>query len=226
MDEVLDTLALAMVEKIKLIVPESHNFYVFVCRKYRVDVEAFACVSNRGNSTRLILDANKNTVTAKKMSEKYGWVVVEDLYTSTCAINVNELEKRVHILLHADLRSIWLQNGMGDVRLEEDKDGNIINVLKFLVNIIHGPREDLTFAAAKQHKSKLSDVFAVAAPRAVKRMVSDEEYDLRGNMLPLYLSCMIVKCNAYFAKKNAPFFVQSFLTGLLLLRLHCFIPRG
>jgi hypothetical protein len=113
------------------------------------------------------------------MKEKYGWVVVKDLYTSTCAINVNELEKRVHVLMHADPRSIWLHNGMGGVRLEEDKDGNIINVLKFLFNIIHGPRKDLTFAAAKRHKSKLSDVFAVAAPRAVKRKVSDEEYDLR-----------------------------------------------
>ena len=82
---------------------------------------------------------------------------------------------------------------MGGVKLDEDDDGNI-KVLQFLVNMIHGPRKDLTFAAAEQHKSKLSDVFAVAAPRAVKRKVSDEEYDLWGNLLPLYLSCMIVKC--------------------------------
>jgi hypothetical protein len=120
---------LAIVEKIKLIVPEGHNFYAFVCRKYRVDKEAFASVSGRGNGQRLIQDANGGNVTAKDMEEKYGWVVVKDLYTSTCAINVNELEKRVHVLMHADPRSIWLQNGMGGVRLEEDKDGNIINVL-------------------------------------------------------------------------------------------------
>jgi hypothetical protein len=175
----LDTLALAIVEKIKLIVPEGHNFYTFVCRKYRVDDEAFASVSGQGGQQRLIQDANGGNVTAKDMNEKYGWVVVKDLYTSTCVINVNELEKRVHVRMHADPRSIWLQNGMGGVRLEEDKDGNIINVLTFSLNIIHGPRKDLTFAAAKRHKSKLSDVFAVAAPRAVKRKVSDEEYDLR-----------------------------------------------
>ncbi len=149
----LDTLVLAIVEKIKLIVPEGHNFYAFVCRNYRLDVEAFASVSGRGNGQRLIQDANGGNVTAKGMKEKYGWVVVKDLYTSTCAINLNELEKRVHVLLHADPRSIWLQNGMGGVRLEKDKDGNIINVIKFSFNIIHGPRNDLTFAAAKRHKS-------------------------------------------------------------------------
>ena len=102
------------------------------------------------------------------MKERYGWVVVKDFYTSTCAINVNELEKRVHKHMYADPRSIWLKNGMGGVKLDEDKDGNIINVLDFSINIIHGPRKDLTFAAAKRHKFKHSDVFAVSAPRAVK----------------------------------------------------------
>jgi len=57
----LDTLALAIVEKIKLIVLEDHNFYAFVCRKYRVDEEAFASVSGRGNGQRLIQDAKEAT---------------------------------------------------------------------------------------------------------------------------------------------------------------------
>ena len=196
MKQDLNTLALAIVEKIKLIVPEGHNFYAFVCRKYRVDKEAFASVSSQGNGQRrLIQDANGDNVTAKDMKEKYGWVVVKDLYTSTCAINVNELEKRVHVLMHADPRSIWLQNGMGGVRLEEDKDGNIINVLKFLFNIIHGPRKDLTFAAAKRHKSKLSDVFAVAAPRA------SSERSATRNMIFEKRNCDVTLVNIFLGRR-------------------------
>ena len=61
--------------------------------------------------------------------------------------------------MYADPRSIWLKNGMGGVKLDVDKDGNIINVLDFSLNIIHGPRKDLTFAAAKRHKFKHSDFF-------------------------------------------------------------------
>ena len=161
----LDTLALAMVKKINTIVPVDHNFFIFICRKYRVDNEAFASISSQGNGQRLFRAVNGGIVTAKDMKEKYGWVVVKDLYTSTSALNLNEMEKRVHMHMYADPRSIWLQNGAGGVRLDEDEDGNIINVLKFSLNIIHGPHKDLTFAAAKRHKSKLSDVFAVAAPR-------------------------------------------------------------
>ena len=57
--------------------------------------------------------------------------------------------------MFADPRSIWLKNGMGGVKLDKDEDGNI-NVLKFSLNIIHGPRKNLTFAADQQrHKSKL-----------------------------------------------------------------------
>ena len=70
-----DTFALAIVEKIKLIVPEDHNFYVFVCRKYRVEDESFACLTARGGGTRLIRDANGGILNPTKMKERYGWVV-------------------------------------------------------------------------------------------------------------------------------------------------------
>ena len=80
----LDALASVIVEKIKLILPEDHNFYAFVCRIYRLVEEAFASVSGRGNGTRLILDANGGPVTPKDMKDKYRWVVVEDLYIHLC----------------------------------------------------------------------------------------------------------------------------------------------
>ena len=66
--------------------------------------------------------ANGGNVTVTDMKEKYGWVVVKDLYTSTSALNVNELEKQVGTNMYADPRSIWLQNGMGGVRLDEDEE--------------------------------------------------------------------------------------------------------
>ena len=105
-------------------------------------------LSARG--TRLIRDADGGTVTAKDMMKKYGWVVVKDLYSSTSALNVNALETQVHRLMSADPRSIWLQNGKGGVKLIKDEDGNI-NVLKLSLNIIHGARKNLTFAAAERH---------------------------------------------------------------------------
>jgi len=150
----IETFALEIVEDIKRSVPDDHYLYAFVCGTHRVLEEAWASLSSRGNGTRLICDAYGGNVTPKEMKENYGWVVVKDLYTSTNAVNVNAMEKKVHELMFADPRSIWLKNGMGGVKLDKDEDGNI-NVLKFSLNIIHGPRKDLTFAADQRHKSKL-----------------------------------------------------------------------
>ena len=70
------------------------------------------------------------------MKDIYKWECVKSLYTTTCAYNMNEVEKQVHKLLFENKMSIWLRNGAGGVRL--DKEGKM---LKFSLSIIHGSRE-------------------------------------------------------------------------------------
>ena len=56
------------------------------------------------------------------MKDIYKWECIKSLYMTTCAYNMNEVEKQVHKLLLEKKMSIWLRNGAGGVQL--DKEGN------------------------------------------------------------------------------------------------------
>jgi hypothetical protein len=148
--DVVETVALMVVDQIKTIVKEDGKVYVFTSAERRIDEESFASVTGRGNGTRLISDKNGGNVTAKIMNDTYKWECVQSLYTTTSAYNMNAVEKQVHKLLFENKMSIWLRNGAGGVRL--DKEGEM---LKFSLTIIHGSREGLSFAAT--HPRKLLD---------------------------------------------------------------------
>jgi hypothetical protein len=146
--DVVETIALKVVKKIETIVDEDGKVYVFTSAERRIDVESFASVTGRGKGTPLISDKNGGNVSAKIMKDIYKWECVKSLYTTTSALNMNEVEKQVHKLLFENKQSIWLRNGAGGVHL--DKEGKM---LKFSLSIIHGSREGLSFAAT--HPSKL-----------------------------------------------------------------------
>jgi hypothetical protein len=148
--DVVETIALMVVKQIETIVDEEGKVYVFTSAERRIDDESFASVTGRGNVTLLIRDKNGDNVTAKTMKDIYKWECVKSLYTTTCAYNMNEVEKQVHKLLFENKMSIWLRNGAGGVQL--DKEGKM---LKFSLSIIHGSREGLRFAAT--HPRKLLD---------------------------------------------------------------------
>ena len=148
--DVVETIALMVVKQIENIVDKEGKVYVFTSAEYRIGRESFACVTGRGNGERLIRDKNGDNVTATIMKNTYKWECKESLYITTCAYNMNEVEKQVHKLLFENEMSIWLKNGAGGVKL--DKDGKI---LKFSLSIIHGSREGLSFAA--KHPRKLLD---------------------------------------------------------------------
>ena len=150
MPDVVETIALKVVSKIKNIVDEDGKVYVFTSAERRIDVESFASITGRGYGTRLIRDKNGGKVSPKTMKRIYKWKCVKSLYTTTSAYNMNEVEKQVHKLLFENKMSIWLRNGAGGVRL--DKEGKM---LKFSLSIIHGSREGLSFAAT--HPRKLLD---------------------------------------------------------------------
>jgi len=145
--DVVETIALKVVKKIKTIVDEDGKVYVFTSAEQRIDVESFASVTSRGKGTPLISDKNGGNVTAKIMKDTYKWECKKSLYTTTSAYNMNEVEKQVHKLLFENEMSIWLRNGVGGVHL--DKEGKM---LKFSLSIIHGSREGLSFAATHPHK--------------------------------------------------------------------------
>ena len=134
-------------------VPLDHTVYVLTSGGWRINLESVACVSGRGGGSRLIWkeggygllteDEMKTFyLTANELKDEYDWVCVESLYESTSAVNMNEVEKKVHQLLYADRRSIWLRNGGGGVHLAKDE-----KVRMFSLSIIHGPRTGLEFAA-------------------------------------------------------------------------------
>ena len=148
--DVVETIALKVVKKIETIVDEDGKVYVFTSAERRIDEESFASVTGRGKGTPLISDKNGGNVSAKIMKDIYKWECVKSLYTTTCAYNMNEVEKQVHKLLFENKMSIWLRNGAGGVQL--DKEGKM---LKFSLSIIHGSREGLSFAAT--HPRKLLD---------------------------------------------------------------------
>jgi hypothetical protein len=145
--DVVETIALKVVSRIKNIVDEDGKVYVFTSAEYRIDVESFASVTGRGYGTPLISDKNGGNVTAKIMKDTYKWECVKSLYMTTSAYNMNAVDKQVHKLLFENEMSIWLRNGAGGVHL--DKDGKIH---KFSLSIIHGSREGLSFAATHPHK--------------------------------------------------------------------------
>ena len=140
--DVVETIALNVVKQIENIVDEDGKVYIFTSAEHRIDVESFVCVTGRGKGTPLISDKNGGNVSAKIMKDIYKWECVKSLYTTTCAYNMNEVEKQVHKLLFENEMSIWLRNGAGGVQL--DKEGKM---LKFSLSIIHGSREGLSFAA-------------------------------------------------------------------------------
>lgn len=148
--DVVETIALMVVKQIETIVGEDGKVCVFTSAERRIDVESFASVTGRGKGTPLISDKNGGNVSAKIMKDIYKWECVKSLYTTTCAYNMNEVEKQVHKLLFENKMSIWLRNGAGGVQL--DKEGKM---LKFSLSIIHGSREGLSFAAT--HPRKLLD---------------------------------------------------------------------
>ena len=149
--DVVETIALKVVSRIKNIVDEDGKVYVFTSAEYRIDKESFASITDRGNGKRLISDKNGGNVTAKIMKDTYKWECKKSLYTTTSAYNMNEVEKQVHKLLFENEMSIWLRNGVGGVRL--DKEGKMLT--KFSLSIIHGSSEGLSFAAT--HPRKLLD---------------------------------------------------------------------
>jgi hypothetical protein len=148
--DVVETIALMVVKQIENIVDEEGKVYVFTSAERRIDVESFASVTGRGKGTPLISNKNGGNVSAKIMKDIYKWECVKSLYTTTCAYNMNEVEKQVHKLLFENKMSIWLRNEAGGVRL--DKEGKM---LKFSLSIIHESREGLSFAAT--HPRKLLD---------------------------------------------------------------------
>jgi hypothetical protein len=115
--DVVETIALMVVKQIKNIVDEEGKVYVFTSaeRRIRIDEESFASVTGRGKGTPLISDKNGGNVSAKIMKDIYKWECVKSLYTTTCACNMNEVEKQVHKLLFENKMSIWLRNGAGGV---------------------------------------------------------------------------------------------------------------
>jgi hypothetical protein len=148
--DVVETIALKVVKQIETIVDEDGKVYVFTSAERRIDVESFASVTGRGYGTPLISDKNGGNVSAKIMKDTYKWECVKSLYTTTCAYNMNEVEKQVHKLLFENKMSIWLRNGAGGVQLDKDE-----KILKLSLSIIHGSREGLSFAAT--HPRKLLD---------------------------------------------------------------------
>ncbi len=96
--DVVKTIDLMVVKQIETIVDEEGKVYVFTSAERRIDDESFASVTGRGNGTRLIRDKNGGNVTAKIMKDIYKWECVKSLYTTTCAYNMNTVEKQVHML--------------------------------------------------------------------------------------------------------------------------------
>jgi hypothetical protein len=148
--DVVKTIALKVVTEIKNIVDEDSKVYVFTSAERRIDVESFASVTGRGKGTPLISDKNGGNVSAKIMKDIYKWECVKNLYTTTSACNMNEVEKQVHKLLFENKMSIWLRNGEGGVHLDKER-----KMIKFSLSIIHGSHEGLSFAAT--HPRKLLD---------------------------------------------------------------------
>ncbi len=113
--DVVETISLMVVKQIETIVDEEGKVYVFTSAERRIDEESFASVTGRGKGTPLISDKNGGNVSAKIMKDIYKWECVKSLYTTTCACNMNEVEKQVHKLLFENKMSIWLRNGAGGV---------------------------------------------------------------------------------------------------------------
>jgi hypothetical protein len=168
MPDAVETIAKNVVDRIKATVQDGDKVYVLGSRQNRIGNEAFACVTKRGNGTRLISDEDGGPLTAKKLKKIYRWKLVMNLYKSTCPFNVNKVKKHVHQLLFENDMSIWLVNGAGGV-----KPDNKHKVLMFSLSIIHGPRDGLRFAA--KHPRKLCDLKQTATKTLEVSSDSEEE---------------------------------------------------
>jgi hypothetical protein len=98
--DVVEAIALRLVERIKLILEDGEMLYVLTSQSLRIDDESFASVTGRGNGTRLITDVNGGSVTGTILKSNYSWECKESLWTSTSACNMNRVEKRVHQLMY------------------------------------------------------------------------------------------------------------------------------
>ena len=124
--DVVEAIALRLVERIKLIVEDGEMLYVLTSQSLRIDEESFASVTGRGNGTRLITDVNGGSVTGTILKSNYGWECKESLWTSTSACNMNRVEKRVHQLMYEDGRSMD-QKRCG--RCQTGQDGESARIL-------------------------------------------------------------------------------------------------
>ena len=102
--DVVETIALMVVNQIKNIVDEDGKVYVFTSAERRIDEESFASVTSRGNGTRLIRDKNGGNVSAKIMKDTYKWECVKSLYTTTSAYNMNAVDAYMLCSVCGDLR--------------------------------------------------------------------------------------------------------------------------
>jgi hypothetical protein len=129
--DVVETIALMVVKQIENIVDKDSKVNVFTSAERRIDAESFASVTGRGKGTPLISNKNGGNISAKIMKDIYKWECVKSLYTTTCAYNMNEVEKQVHKLLFENKMSIWLRNGAGGVHLGQGKETDQILTLNY-----------------------------------------------------------------------------------------------
>jgi hypothetical protein len=76
--DVVEAIALRLVERIKLIVEDGEMLYVLTSQSLRIDKESFASVTGRGNGARLITDVNGGSVTGTILKSNYGWECKEN----------------------------------------------------------------------------------------------------------------------------------------------------
>ena len=105
----INTIALEVVGRIVTIVEDGNKAYAYASAERRVYVESFASMTGRGYGTRLIRDENGDTVTPMDMKKTFKWKCIESLYTTNSAVNMSEVEKRVHQLLFENRMSIWIR---------------------------------------------------------------------------------------------------------------------
>jgi len=143
--EKLEEVAQALAKRIKSLVPIGYKAYVANARRYRQDLEVWACTTKkRGKSKPLIHNKHGKRVNRAKL-EAGGWKSVLGLYTTTNHMNANRVEKRVHQILRDNPMSIWLVCGAGAVH--PDKEGRM---LRFTISLIYGPSKGFRFRADEE----------------------------------------------------------------------------
>ena len=127
-------------------VQDGDKGYLFGSRKYRTGLDGGLHLHDQTREQNTTNDQGRWwCCTATDMKGTYKWKCVEDLYLST---SPNEVETRLHQLLFENPMSIWLTNGAGGVQFDKKN-----KLLMFLLSIIHGSSNGLSFTA--QHPRKL-----------------------------------------------------------------------